>query len=39
MLATAFVFMGVAYFYKPKDYIQGEDAPPGKQTPEKQMRK
>ncbi|MBT5739247.1 MAG: MFS transporter [Planctomycetes bacterium] len=38
MLATAFVFMGVAYFYKPKDYIQGEDAPPGKQTPEKQMK-
>jgi POT family proton-dependent oligopeptide transporter len=37
MLNTAFVFMGVAYFYKPKDYIQGEDAPPGEQSPEEQM--
>ncbi|MDE0960116.1 MAG: MFS transporter [Planctomycetota bacterium] len=28
MLGTAVAFMVVAYFYKPKDYIQGEDTPP-----------
>jgi len=25
MLGTAFFFMAVAYFYKPKTYIQGDD--------------
>ena len=25
MLVTAFFFMAVAFFYKPKTYIQGED--------------
>ncbi len=32
MLGTAFAFMVVAYLYKPKDYIQGEDAQPEEQA-------
>ncbi|MEE2856783.1 MAG: MFS transporter [Planctomycetota bacterium] len=34
MLGTAFAFMVVAYLYKPKDYIQGEDAQPEEQAEE-----
>ena len=32
MLGTAVAFMLVAYLYKPKDYIQGEDAQPEEQA-------
>ena len=34
MLGTSIAFMVVAYFYRQKDYIQGEDAQPEEQAEE-----